>query len=69
MLLPILDGYGASEWAEAYPVRILLPHGADARQRKEKNTEPAEAFSSIAVACDYLRRRFVVLSQNLTQQE
>jgi len=69
MLLPILDGYGASEWAEAYPVRILLPQGADARQRKEKNTEPAAPISSIAVACDCLRRRFVLLSQNLIQQE
>jgi DNA-binding transcriptional LysR family regulator len=28
-----------------------------------------EPISSIAVARDYLRRRFVLLSQNLTQQE
>jgi hypothetical protein len=31
--------------------------------------EPEEPISSIAVARDYLRRRFVLLSQNLTQQE
>jgi hypothetical protein len=31
--------------------------------------EPGEPISSIAVARDYLRRRFVLLSQNLTQQE
>ena len=68
MLQPTLDGYGASEWTEAYPVRILLPHGADARQRKEKNIERG-AISSIAVARDYLHLRFVLLSQNLTQQE